>query len=198
MEQKIRPAHIADLPYIYDICLKTALSGQDATYQVSDKFMIGQYFAAPYLHFEIDVCFIVTDKTVPLGYILGTSDSAAFYDWMNTMWLPSIRSIYPVEMPHISDFERFVINVINQDCHFPGFLKEYPAHLHIDLLPQAQRMGMGNRLISKFIDKLKSKGVPGLHLSVGEKNQRAVAFYKKVGFLHLATKSAALFMGKKL
>jgi len=195
MELKIRPAHLSDLPYIYDICLRTALSGKDATNEVNDKYMIGQYFAAPYVHFETDLCFVLTEKSIPQGYILGTSDSSAFYSWMNRKWLPYIRLLYPSGIQHKSDFEKFCIDVINRDCMLADFLKEYPAHLHINLLPQLQGKGMGKKLISEFISKVKSKGIGGLHLSVGQKNTSAITFYKKVGFLHLAAKSGAVFMG---
>jgi len=197
MNIDIRQAQQADLPYIYDICLRTGLSGKDASSAVSDKYMIGQYFAAPYIYYEIDLCFAVTGDYKPMGYIVGTSNSSAFYSWMNLNWLPQIRCIYPDKMPAASDFESFVINIIHKDCHLDEFLKDYPAHLHIDLLPQLQGKGVGKKLMSEFINKLKLKGSTGLHLSVGEKNLKAIKFYKKSGFCHLFSKSSAVFMGIK-
>ena len=95
-------------------------------------------------------------------------------------------------------FESFVINIIHKDCHLDEFLEDYPAHLHIDLLPQLQGKGLGKKLMSEFIDKLKLKGSMGLHLSVGEKNIKAINFYEKSGFSHLVSKSSAVFMGIKL
>jgi GNAT superfamily N-acetyltransferase len=33
--------------------------------------------------------------------------------------------------------------------------QEYPAHLHIDILPRYQRRGLGGKLILAFVDKIK-------------------------------------------
>ena len=198
MNIDIRQAQQADLPYIYDICLRTGLSGKDASSAVSDKYMIGQYFAAPYIYYEIDLCLVVTKDSIPMGYIVGTSNSSAFYSWMNSNWLPQIRRMYPEGMKPVSNFESFIIKTIHKDCFLADFLKEYPAHLHIDILPQLQGQGTGKKLMAEFIDILKIKNSAGLHLSVGEKNVRAIKFYEKSGFSHLLTKSAAVFMAAKL
>lgn len=198
MELLIRAAHISDLPHIYDICLKTGFSGADATDLVSDRFIIGQYFAAPYIHYETDLCFVITTGSTLLGYILGVSISRDFNAWMNKTWLPAIREYYPLTMTVKSDFEKFMIETIHKECIFPDFLEGYPSHLHIDLLPAAQRKGLGTKLIEKLIEKLQVKGSPGLHLAVGEKNTNAIQFYNRTGFSTLLTKPGSVYMGRDL
>ncbi len=198
MDLYIRQAHLADLPHIYHICLKTGLSGLDATAAVSDKYIIGQYFAAPYLHHEIDLCFVVTNGLIPLGYILSAAQTTVFNDWMNKKWLPEIRNHYPLTLKPKSAFEKFMIDVIHRDCSFQPFLKKYPSHLHIDLLPAAQGKGFGRKLVHELKEKLKLKGSEGLHLSVGEKNTNAIKFYNRIGFSNLLNKSGAVFMVMEL
>jgi ribosomal protein S18 acetylase RimI-like enzyme len=61
----------------------------------------------------------------------------------------------------------------------------HPAHLHIDLLPQAQGQGNGRRMIEALLAKLRALGVPGVHLGVGARNSGAIAFYERVGFTRL-------------
>ena len=95
MDYKIRQAHLSDLPYIYDICLKTGFNGKDTSGMISDPLIIGQYFAAPYLHFEIDTCFVVDKNSIPFGYILGVSSTEKYNQWLNTYWLPILRNRYP-------------------------------------------------------------------------------------------------------
>ncbi len=58
----------------------------------------------------------------------------------------------------------------------------YPAHLHIDLLPQAQGRGLGRELLRTFGEELIVREVPGVHLGVGEANVGAAAFYRRLGF----------------
>ena len=41
------------------------------------------------------------------------------------------------------------------------FGDEYPAHLHIDLLPETQGQGLGRRLIETLVDALQERACPG-------------------------------------
>lgn len=198
MEFTIRQAQLSDMPYLYHVCVRTGNSGKDATELLSDEFIVGHYFAAPYLHFELETCFVLEYNNVPVGYILGASDTKIFNDWMNKNWLPQIRRYYPVDKKLKTDLEKFLFDIINTDCSFPDFLSDYPSHLHIDLLPVAQKKGFGKKMMATFIDRLKEKGSEGLHLSVGERNLNAIAFYKKLGFSELRRESGSVFMGMSL
>ena len=60
--------------------------------------------------------------------------------------------------------------------------KRYPAHLHIDILPVGQRMGIGTALVDRLREKLRSEGIPGVFLICGAKNEKGVNFYRKYGF----------------
>ena len=53
----IRNMVAQDLPYVYDIALKTAFAGLDGTPYYYDKWAVGHYYAAPYFFFEPEVCF---------------------------------------------------------------------------------------------------------------------------------------------
>jgi ribosomal protein S18 acetylase RimI-like enzyme len=68
------------------------------------------------------------------------------------------------------------------------FLKEYPAHLHINILPGYQRQGIGHRLMKSFESNLKEKEVFGFHLEVSKNNKLGISFYEKYG-LDLARKN---------
>ncbi|MCG8306464.1 MAG: GNAT family N-acetyltransferase [Cytophagales bacterium] len=195
MKFNIRQAQLSDVPYVYDICRKTGNNGQDATDLLSDHYIIGQYFAAPYLHFELEACFVLEYNRIPVGYVIGTSDTQKFNTWMNDDWLPQIRRHYSSDMAPRSDLEKFVLEVIHTECTIPDFLSDYPSHLHIDLLPIAQKKGFGKRMISAFTKKLKDMRSTGLHLSVGENNLNAIGFYKRIGFKELNRASGSVTMG---
>jgi len=195
MDFTIRQAKLSDLPYIYEICRLTGEDGRDSSDSISDKFIIGQYFAAPYLHFEIDTCFVLDNGSIPLGYIIGTSATNKFNAWMNTNWLPAIRKYYSSNLIPKSDFEQFLISIINRDCLIPDYLSKYPSHLHIDLLPIVQKKGYGQKMLKKFIETLTLKGSNGIHLAVGLENKNAIDFYKKNEFFEIEKESGALFMG---
>ena len=45
-------------------------------------------------------------------------------------------------------------------------LVDYPAHLHIDLLPGYQRAGHGRALMTRLLASLAGKGVSAVHLGM--------------------------------
>ena len=71
-------------------------------------------------------------------------------------------------------------------------LAEYPAHLHIDLLPELQGQGFGRRLIDTLRAALAARGVPAVHLGMDAANTGARAFYDRLGFHELPSSTAEL------
>lgn len=193
----IRLAQLSDLPYLYTICRKTGLDGHDATEALRDPFMVGHYFAAPYLFFEPDACFVVDHGGRPVGYIIGTSDTAAYNQWFNQQWLPQLRAKYP-RTSGISALEDFLYDIIHHDALTSAFCADYPAHLHIDLLPVCQGQGVGRDLINTFTGAMQQKQVPGVHLGVSLANERACRFYEKLNFHEIEKENSARFMGLNL
>ncbi|MCL2444093.1 MAG: GNAT family N-acetyltransferase [Treponema sp.] len=200
----IRKAVLSDLPYLYEICLKTGDNGKDATDLYFDPYLIGNYFAAPYLLFPDCICFVVEYKYRPQGYIIAAPDSTAFHKWLEEQWLPPLRIRFPKPYsPDIirSDKEKWILDQIHEKC-FPvdqddlKLYAEYPAHLHIDMLPCLQGKGLGRTLTDTLFAELKQRGVTGLHLGVSSSNAGAVAFYQKLGFSVLKEHDWGFTMGK--
>ena len=61
------------------------------------------------------------------------------------------------------------------------YAQGYPAHLHIDLLPELQGQGWGRRPRDAEA-ALRERGVTGLHLVASTGNTGALAFYPRLGF----------------
>jgi GNAT superfamily N-acetyltransferase len=57
----------------------------------------------------------------------------------------------------------------------------YPAHLHINMRADIRGLGVGQRLIEAYADRLRGGGVAGVHVVTGAQS-RAVGFYRKCGF----------------
>ena len=75
----VRPYRPSDLPALYDICLKTADNGADATHLYGDHRVVGEIFAAPYAVLEPDHALVAEDAEGIAGYILG---AVAHHDGM--------------------------------------------------------------------------------------------------------------------
>ena len=204
-EISIRRAALSDIPYLYEVCLKTGDEGKDATALFFDPYLIGQYYAAPYLLFPDGICFVAEYQFRPQGYIIAAPDTAAFKQWMEEQWLPPIRKRCPLPLPPEmirTEKEKRIFDLLHKK-QFPideserSRLADYPAHLHIDLLPSLQGKGAGRALMDALFTELKRQKVPGLHLGVGASNTGAVAFYRKTGFSVLEEHEWGFTMGKK-
>jgi ribosomal protein S18 acetylase RimI-like enzyme len=178
----IRSSVPADLPALYRICLLTGHAGADATARHRDPELLGHYYAAPYAVLEPDLCFVLTAEGEPCGYVLGTHDTAAFNERAEREWFPALRARLPRPAESDTSPDADLLRLIHAGYSIHPDLVEYPAHLHIDLLPAAQGRGLGRKLIECFFAALRGRGVPAVHLGVSEANTGAIAFYEKLGF----------------
>lgn len=65
---------------------------------------------------------------------------------------------------------------------FDLLCRQYPAHLHIDLVARAQGQGLGRKMMETMLEELQQHNVAGVHLEMHPTNYRALAFYLKLGF----------------
>lgn len=178
----IRPFHSSDLPALYRICLLTGDSGKDATALFDNLELIGHVYAAPYAVHEPELCFVLTKSSTPIGYILGTKNSQAFCNWCEQEWFPILRAQFPLAKKCGSTLQQQLFELIHSGHLVDPDFDLYPAHLHIDILPEGQGGGNGRKMINHFLKKLRELGIPGVHLQVGKNNKGAIKFYERVGF----------------
>ncbi|MBR3753719.1 MAG: GNAT family N-acetyltransferase [Clostridia bacterium] len=142
-----------------------------------------------YIEKEPENCFVAVDENdKAIGYIISTEDFDKFYPvflseyrtriakWEYKRRKSALRSVIPHEK----------------------YKDEYPAHLHIDILPEYQRMGLGHKLTDALLAHLKEKGVKGIMLTTWIKNEKARGFYDKYGFTLLAEMKNCAVYGIKL
>lgn len=206
---RIRDYRPSDLPYLYEICLKTGDSGKDAGALLPDPFVIGQYYAAPYAVRD-GRCVLVLEGerdaaglSRPIGYILGTDDTASYNAWLASAWLPGCAALYgradagETQAAAPSLYERLA-GLFTAAPATPAYCGRYPGHIHIDILPEGQGAGWGRRLMDAFSDRLRALGCPGFHLGVGARNQAGVAFYRRYGMDELEAPAWGFVFGKRL
>lgn len=193
----IRPYRSADRDDVALVCLRTAHIGEDATGVYSDDRLMPEVFALPYVDHEPESAFVVAvpDAGSPrgervVGYIIGTADTAAFVEWWRREWAPGFAERHPRPGPSTGRSPRFTeaqlieAGVRPERMLIPE-LADYPAHLHIDLLPEAQGRGFGRRLVDALRHSLAVRGVPAVHLGMDARNTSARAFYDRLGFHEL-------------
>lgn len=190
----IRPYRPADRDALYDICIRTGDSGRDATALYSDPRILPDIFTGPYLELDPALAFVLADAADrPVGYIIGTADTPRFVSEYRRDWLPKVADRYPEGSGTGRDAERI------RELHHPEWmlqdgLADYPAHLHIDLLPEAQGRGAGRALMDTYLAALRAAGVPRVHLGMGAANTAARAFYDRLGFHEIARPAPSLVL----
>jgi len=185
-----RPEDRAD---VARICLLTALGGSDASGVYSDDSLMPEVFALPYVTYAPDLAFVVDDGAGrAVGYIIGVADTSDFIAWWKREWTPGFASRHPSPGAATAHAPKFTEADLLKAGADPERMRnaelgEYPAHLHIDLLPELQGKGFGRRLIDTLRAALAERGVPGVHLSMDPKNTKARAFYDRLGFRELGS-----------
>jgi ribosomal protein S18 acetylase RimI-like enzyme len=195
----IRPVEPADLELLYEIALRTGDAGEDATDLFEDRRLLGEVYVGPYVMLGEGIGFTALDDDgAPAGYVLAAADTRRFEREAEEEWWPRLRERYPAPVGEPATADEEMIDLIHHPELAPDWVvAEYPAHLHIDLLPHVQGRGLGRRLIERLLSELRSRGVPGVHLGADPRNHRAIAFYEHLGFTHL-TDEDDVVMGLRL
>ncbi len=177
----VRAFEPSDLASLYDVCLLTGDKGRDASATCLHPRLFGDYYAAPYPTHDASSCLVLEDELGVCGYVLGAFDTKAYLAWFNREWLPLCRERYASLYSREGACDRAVLDMIEHDAVLPAVARDYPAHLHMNLLPRAQGRGCGRRLFDAWIERACASGARGVHLGVARENVRAQAFYERCG-----------------
>jgi len=184
---------------LYHVCLATGDSGASALDLYNHKDMLGEIYVGPYLSFQPDLSLTLIQDGVS-GYALAALDTRSFEDTLSANWWPSILEKYSSSSPeNFNDREKNLFGYIQKPPLRPAeIVKNYPSHLHIDLLEKTQGRGIGKAMMHLLLEMLREQGSEGVHLGMGATNARAFTFYTKLGFTLLDKNDNEWTMGLKL
>ncbi len=166
---KIRPYTEKDRDDVRYICLNS--DGPCDSDEEGQHFLLTTY-CDYYIEREQENCFVCTDDDDrAVGYILCAQDFDRFWNTFMSDFYPRLDE---TTMSRQYAIESTVMHKKHKD--------EYPAHLHIDILPDYQRKGMGRKMTDTLLNHLKNKGVKGLMLCVWKHNKVGQRFYENYGF----------------
>jgi GNAT superfamily N-acetyltransferase len=128
-----------------------------------------------------------------LGYTLAAPDWAAFDRRLQAEWWPYVRKQLAGFEPRTFDDARLMDRIGVARGEPEWLLADYPAHMHINILPEAQGLGWGRRMIDVQLAALKAHGVSGVHLGVLPANKPAMTFYRHLGFDDISRDGRVIF-----
>ncbi len=167
----IRKYNPGDKPRLRFICMETTSeeNKQKGALLESIPIIFNDYFTEN----EPENIFVAVDeRNIPVGYVICSTDLKRFRKKMLTTYLTRVVKTYsPSVFLHIAS----VIAVFIAK-------KRYRVHLHIDLLPEAQRKGLGTKLIDALCEHLKKQGINNVSVMTIDKHSMGYPFYIKYGF----------------
>lgn len=162
----------------------------DATGHWSSDDLLPDVFLSPYTRYAPDRVLVAANGTdLPVGYLLVVPDTLAFIQWWRSEVTPAfaethLRVARPVpnerDEQWLHDLGHEPERMIPADVGLD--LDLFPAHLHINLLPEAQGHGLGRAMLRDAAARLVADGVPGIHLGYDPANPGAAAFYDRLGW----------------
>jgi ribosomal protein S18 acetylase RimI-like enzyme len=190
----IRSFRPSDEAAVQEITFRTGFKGRDLTGRnyFDDKRLFFLIFTYYYTRYEPEHFFVAVDTKddTVVGFIGGTTDTAAqergFQKKMP--WRIATRAFlvtswrYPRTFRTVIGMTKMMGDVQENRAKRADLWAKYPAHLHINLLPDYQSMGLGTRLMKHFEQHLIRQGIRGVHLDTTSQNHKAIPFYKKMGF----------------
>lgn len=166
---KVRPYQSKDFDNCRDVCLATS-NGFNTPEEIKALWYM---YCDYYLLHESDTCFVVAnDDDEAVGYILCAKDYNTYKKQFKRYYMGPLRKV---------SLKYWIFRKLD-NLYEGSHARKFPAHMHIDIKPEAQRQGMGHQLVDALVARLKELGVKGLHLGVSEKNEKGVNFYRKYGF----------------
>lgn len=180
----IRKYENKDFDGVRFACLNSEGTEPDA---VMSEFIL-HTFCDYYIEKEPENCFVLDDAGKAVGYIICTQDYDRYKAVFDKEYLPLTAHLGE------ENYKRAKESTILQN----KYNADYPAHLHIDILPEHHRQGWGGKLLKTLSEHLASKGIKGVMLTTGTCNTNACSFYKKYGFTELEIQGDDIAFGMKL
>jgi ribosomal protein S18 acetylase RimI-like enzyme len=192
----VRPYEGRDRAAVRHVCHVTGYMGEPAGWMWRDVESFADLFTSYYTDAEPQSALVVELDGVVAGYLLGCVDSTTAWNPASIFGRHFVRrgiGFRPGTAGMVwRSFGDVVVAAARRRLPPVSFSDErWPAHLHIDLLPQVRGLGVGATLMRRWLDSLRVDGVPGCYLETLGENHGAIAFFESTGFRRHGGLSAA-------
>ena len=187
-EGGVRPYAVDDRAAVRRICHDTGYMGDPAAWFWRDAESFADLWSSYYTDREPESAFVVEQGGRVTGYLLGCRDTAATGGWARPIRRHLFGRGLLVRPGTAGTLWRVGADLVGDKVQGrPATVGEvhdprWPAHLHIDLLPEARGQGFGRELVDAWLGRLRGDGVAGCHLGTWAENATAIAFFEAMGF----------------
>jgi GNAT superfamily N-acetyltransferase len=182
----LRPYQPGDADALYAISLATADAGGDASHLYHDQRLVGSIYSAPYAALQPDLVIVAVDAAGVGGFVLGTVNTVAWEERLEQNWWPLLRRQYAAPDPGSRNSwnadQRRMSMIHNPERAPARVVRQFPAHLHLNLAPRLQGHGVGSQLFRSWLQLANAHGASAMHVGVNRANTRAIGFWGRMGF----------------
>ena len=196
---------------LVEICWRTGFMGEslEGTGRFEDRRLFGLLFVLQFPRTWPDTCWVAVKGPKggerAVGYIVATTDASAQARAAGSLlaWRlrPLLRALLVSSWLHPESFRQFLAFGRSRAKELwldPDYREtDYPACLHMNLLPDCQGQGAGTRLMEALLSELRRRQISGIHLGTSERNAKAIPFYKKMGFKLVRESEGEYWTGAK-
>ncbi|NHJ06322.1 MAG: N-acetyltransferase [Candidatus Heimdallarchaeota archaeon] len=200
MTIEIRKIEETDKDSLIDICYITGDYFLKTIYP--DPYLFSLFWCLYYVWYETNNSFVAVDseKNKIIGYIFSTLNT--HYQEKNFKIVMQSKIRDRIKELKLYSIKTWIVTwfLLNRPTtqKRKKILNKYPAHLHINILPEYQRQGIGWKLMRTLELHLKENNIIGYHLEVSANNNVGINFYKKYDLDLLMKTSRNLIFGRKL
>ncbi len=203
MAIEIRLYEPRDRAVVREICCDTADAGNPVERFFPDREVFADALTRYYTDLAPEATWIAEDAGQVVGYLTGCFDTrrflramafrigpAAFFKALGrgSLWHPLTWRLFLAQFCRASAplADSSNTSTTASEGAYPttrNLLKEYPAHVHINLCQTARGGGVGEQLLEAFLRQAKEAGIAGVHANVSEGNAGGRKFFEKFGFV---------------
>lgn len=189
---KIRPYCDGDRGVIRELCCAAAFGRERLESYGLDGELLADLMTTYYLRKEPGSAWVAEDSGRVVGYLVGSVDTKRQrrFTLLRVLPVAVLRYLFRGAVVRRSFWRSLRVN---RDLLFRPPMREerallrlYPAHLHIAVAECYRGVGVGGRLVVRFLEALEKLGVLGVHASVRSDNPGAGVFFERLAFRPVA------------
>jgi len=168
------------------ISADTAVFGEPVEAILEDRHIFCDAFTAYYTNFESEYVWVACVDDQVVGYLTGCVDTISQRRRIiGRSIIPLVGRIiqgkYHLGGKTFNYAKYMALGALRKE--YPQVdLKQYPAHLHVNVEAAMRGRGLGRSLMTAYLEQLSEMGVPGVFLDTTDFNEAACRLYEAIGF----------------
>ena len=195
---RVRHFAAADEEAVRRICFDTALAGRPMRDVFDDETWVSEALVGYYIRFERTHLHVAEVNGCVSGYLSGCADTIRYERQFARRIVPRLILRFGVRGHIVQASGRAMVAAAVRHARAwwrvkHAVVRDWPAHLHVNLAAAARGRGLGTRLVGEFLAQMRAAGVPGVH--VATQSDAARRFFLRSGFEEFATVRLPVALG---